>query len=86
MIQCGDPVSFVVPTGNFGDILAGYLAKRIGLPVNKLICASNTNNVLTDFINTGTYSMHREPVPYHHVAFHGHPDLFQSGTSIVPGF
>lgn len=59
-IQCGDIVNFVVPTGNFGDILAGYLAKRLGLPVNKLICASNTNNVLTDFINTGTYSLHRD--------------------------
>lgn len=59
-IQCGDVVNFVVPTGNFGDILAGYLAKQLGLPINKLICASNTNNVLTDFINTGTYSLHRE--------------------------
>lgn len=59
-IQCGDPVNFVVPTGNFGDILAGWLAKKIGLPIGRLICASNSNNVLTDFINTGVYSLDRE--------------------------
>ena len=59
-IQCGDPVNFVVPTGNFGDILAGWLAKQIGLPIGRLICASNSNNVLTDFINTGVYSLDRE--------------------------
>ena len=55
-IEMGDQVNFSVPTGNFGDILAGYLAKRLGLPVGKLICASNANNVLTDFIRTGTYN------------------------------
>ena len=60
-IQMGDPVSFVVPTGNFGDILAGYLAKRIGLPVRKLICASNRNHILTDFINTGIYDIRERP-------------------------
>ncbi len=54
-IQMGDTVNFCVPTGNFGDILAGWLAKKLGLPVGKLICASNANNVLTDFIQTGTY-------------------------------
>ena len=59
-IKCGDEVNFVVPTGNFGDILAGYYAKTIGLPVHQLICASNTNHVLTDFLNTGTYSIHRD--------------------------
>ena len=58
-IQLGDRVNFSVPTGNFGDILAGYLAKRLGLPVGKLICASNANNVLTDFIRTGTYDRRR---------------------------
>ena len=62
-VACGDPVNFVVPTGNFGDILAGYFAKLLGLPVNRLICASNTNNVLTDFLNTGTYSIHRTFTP-----------------------
>ena len=54
-IQLGDEVNFSVPTGNFGDILAGYLAKKLGLPVGRLLCASNANNVLTDFIRTGTY-------------------------------
>ena len=56
----GQPVDFCVPTGNFGDILAGYYAKRMGLPVGKLVCASNRNNVLTDFIRTGTYDARRE--------------------------
>ena len=59
VIRLGDPVNFSVPTGNFGDILAGWLAKRLGLPVGKLICASNANNVLTDFIRTGTYDRRR---------------------------
>ena len=54
-ISLGDEVNFCVPTGNFGDILAGYLAKQLGLPVGMLLCASNANNVLTDFIRTGTY-------------------------------
>ena len=58
-ISAGEPVNFCVPTGNFGDILAGYYARCMGLPVNKLICASNRNNVLTDFFNTGIYSTHR---------------------------
>ena len=58
-IKMGDEVNFSVPTGNFGDILAGYLAKKLGLPVGKLICASNANNVLTDFIRTGTYDRMR---------------------------
>ena len=59
-INVGDKINFVVPTGNFGDILAGYFAKCMGLPVDKLICASNANNVLTDFINTGLYDKRRE--------------------------
>ena len=58
-IQLGEEVNFCVPTGNFGDILAGYLAKELGLPVGMLICASNANNVLTDFIRTGTYDKRR---------------------------
>ncbi len=58
-IAMGDKVNFCVPTGNFGDILAGWLAKRLGLQVGKLICASNANNVLTDFIETGTYDRRR---------------------------
>ena len=58
-IYLGDEVNFCVPTGNFGDILAGYLAKQLGLPVGMLICASNANNVLTEFIRTGTYDKRR---------------------------
>ncbi len=62
-IQLGDVVNFVVPSGNFGNILAGYLAKQLGLPVKKLVCSSNSNNVLTDFIRTGTYNANRTFIP-----------------------
>ena len=58
-VEWGKPVDFCVPTGNFGDILAGYYAKQMGLPVGKLVCASNKNNVLTDFLRTGTYDARR---------------------------
>ena len=61
-LTMGDQVNFCVPTGNFGDILAAYYAKRMGLPVNKLICASNCNDVLTDFLRTGVYDRNR---PFH---------------------
>lgn len=59
-IKAGEKINFAVPTGNFGDILAGYYAKLMGLPVAKFICASNSNNVLSDFINTGIYDRRRE--------------------------
>ena len=59
-INIGDKVNFVVPTGNFGNILAGYYAKRMGLPIDKLVCASNSNNVLTEFFADGTYDANRE--------------------------
>ncbi len=59
-INLGDPVNFVVPTGNFGDILAGYFAKQMGLPVGRLVCASNENNVLSDFFANGTYDRRRD--------------------------
>jgi threonine synthase len=59
-IAVGDAVNFTVPTGNFGNILAGYYAKRMGLPVGKLVCASNANNVLTDFLQTGIYDRQRD--------------------------
>jgi len=59
-IKENDLVNFVVPTGNFGNILAGYYAKLIGLPINKLICASNDNKVLYDFFRTGNYDRKRE--------------------------
>ena len=52
-------MDFCVPTGNFGNILAGYYAKHMGLPVGTLVCASNANNVLTDFLSTGTYDRNR---------------------------
>ncbi len=58
-IQLGEAINVVVPTGNFGNILAAYYAKKMGLPVNKLVCASNANNVLTDFLTTGVYDRNR---------------------------
>ena len=58
-LKLGQPVNFVVPTGNFGNILAGYYAKTMGLPIGKLICASNSNNVLTEFLQTGIYNRKR---------------------------
>ena len=59
-ISAGDKINIVVPTGNFGNILAAYYSKKMGLPVNRLICASNINNVLYDFINTGIYDRKRK--------------------------
>ena len=61
-IKLGDKVNYCVPTGNFGSILACYYARRMGLPVGKLICASNRNDVLTEFIRTGVYDRNR---PFH---------------------
>ncbi len=59
-IQSGDKINVVVPTGNFGNILAGFYAKNMGVPIDKLICASNDNKVLYDFFTTGTYDRNRE--------------------------
>lgn len=59
-IEIGDKINVVVPTGNFGNILAAYYAKNMGLPIKKLICASNSNNVLTDFLKTGEYDKNRK--------------------------
>lgn len=59
-IKPGEKINFVVPTGNFGNILAAWYAMKMGLPVNRLICASNENNILTDFIISGTYDRRRE--------------------------
>ncbi|MGM0507646.1 MAG: threonine synthase [Fusobacteriota bacterium] len=58
-IEYGDKINFSVPTGNFGDILGGYYAKKMGLPINKLVCASNKNKILTDFLKTGIYDTQR---------------------------
>lgn len=58
-IEMGEEVDFSVPTGNFGNILAAYYARRMGLPVRRLHCASNMNNILTDFMSSGTYDTHR---------------------------
>ena len=59
-IELGDKINVVVPTGNFGNILASYYASLMGLPINKFICASNSNNVLSDFIKTGVYDKNRQ--------------------------
>lgn len=59
-IKEGDKINIVVPTGNFGNILAAYYGKKMGLPIGKLICSSNENNVLTDFLKTGVYDKRRE--------------------------
>ena len=75
-IRVGDKVHFCVPTGNFGDILAGYFAKRMGLPVGRLICASNRNDVLTDFLSTGVYDKRR--------TFYGHPGFQQLRAAFEP--
>lgn len=58
-IALGDKINIVVPTGNFGNILAAYYAKNMGLPIKKLVCASNSNNVLTDFLKSGEYNKNR---------------------------
>ena len=59
-IKLGDKINVCVPTGNFGNIFAAYLAKCMGLPIDKMVCASNANNILTDFINTGVYDKNRD--------------------------
>ena len=59
-IEMGEEIDFVVPTGNFGNVLAGYYAKKMGLPVRRLHCASNENKVIADFLATGVYDMNRE--------------------------
>ena len=59
MVEFGNEINICVPTGNFGNILAAYIAKQMGLPVHKLICASNRNNVLTDFFRSGSYDKNR---------------------------
>ena len=58
-ILYGESINVVVPTGNFGNILACYIAKKMGLFINKIICASNENNILTDFFNTKIYNCNR---------------------------
>ena len=60
VISPGDKINITVPTGNFGNILSAYYAGEMGIPVNRLICASNKNRILMDFINTGVYDLHRE--------------------------
>ena len=60
MLACGQPMNVVVPTGNFGNILAAYFAREMGVPIAKLICASNDNKVLTDFIRSGAYDIRGE--------------------------
>jgi len=59
-VKLGESIDVCVPTGNFGNIFAGYIAKLMGLPIEKLVCASNVNNVLTDFLKTGVYDRNRD--------------------------
>ncbi|MHC1696224.1 MAG: threonine synthase [Eubacteriales bacterium] len=59
VLKMGDEIDVTVPTGNFGNILAAYVASQMGLPIGRLVCASNKNNILTDFINTGKYDRNR---------------------------
>lgn len=59
-IKAGDKINVCVPTGNFGNIFAAYITKLMGLPINRLVCASNTNNVLTDFLRSGEYNRNRQ--------------------------
>ena len=89
VISDGDKIDFVVPTGNFGDIMAGWYALKMGLPVRRLICASNKNDVLTEFLNTGHYDRKREfykttspsmDILVSSNPFHGHPGIEQSRT------
>ncbi len=75
--MAGEKISFCVPTGNFGDILAGYYAKEMGLPVDKLVIASNDNNVLTDFFTTGTLRCQQRPCK-DNFSFHGHLSFIKS--------
>ena len=82
-IEAGDAVNFCVPTGNFGNILSGFYAKKMGVPIGRLICASNENNVLTDFIKTGTYDRNR-PFYQNGFAVDGYPDLVQSRAAFIP--
>ena len=60
LVKTGEKLNFCVPTGNFGNILAGWFAKQMGIPVGRLICASNENNILTDFIKSGVYDRNRD--------------------------
>ena len=79
-IKPGQKINIVVPTGNFGNILAAYYAKEMGLPVNKLVCASNANNVLTDFIKTGVYNKNRDFL-HHNFTFYGYPRFVKPGET-----
>lgn len=80
-IENGDKINVVVPTGNFGNILAAYYAKGMGLPIAKFICASNANKVLTDFIATGVYDKNREF--YYDISVYGHTYFEQSRKAFI---
>ena len=75
------PVSFTVPTGNFGDIFAGYAAKRMGLPIDRLVIATNENDILARTLETGDYQMQRRR--RHDLAVDGHPDLVELRAAAV---
>lgn len=83
-LQAGQDLDFCVPTGNFGDILAGWYAKKMGLPVGRLLCTSNDNKVLTDFFQTGEYDKNRPFYMDHHPPSMDHPRLLQFGATAEP--
>ena len=90
-LEYGEKLNVVVPTGNFGNILAAYYAKQMGVPIGKLICASNANNILTDFINTGVYDRNRPfyiPIQRLHIRcmriIRQKPAITQKRLSLLP--
>ena len=82
-IADGEKINVTVPTGNFGNILAAFYAKQMGLPIAKLICASNENKVLFDFFRTGVLRQ-KQRLYSDNITVHGYPDLEQSGASDLP--
>ena len=83
-IALGDPINVVVPTGNFGNILAGYYAKKMGLPVKKFLCASNANNVLTDFLTPASTTANGSPTPPFLRPWISSSPAIWSGSSMTP--
>ena len=83
-VKPGAPMDVCVPTGNFGNILGAYYARMIGVPIGRLLCASNENNVLADFIATGLYDISATRVRHDTLPKHGHPHLEQPRAAALP--